>query len=199
MSHNYRRVRSSTSHSIPSLARTAAASRQWLTYREWVTIVTWVPETQKGEEVEISSGTYRLPKSKSPLAQHPQRPRLNISPKVLSLYLYLYKFFFANNLNIYYKTTDSCTSPDQYEPYYSDLQVVCLLCDSSLHHSEAVMLIPSSLTLSLNLGLADGNGKIFGLWLLWHLEGNTVHQLVLQEHHCNTHTHTQTHTEIDLI
>lgn len=113
----YRRVRSSTSHSIPSLARTAAASRQWLTYREWVTIVTWVPETQKGEEVESSSDTYRFLKSRSPLDQHPHRPQLNISPKVLSPYWSLItkkSFFYANdlNLNIYSKTiTDCCTSP----------------------------------------------------------------------------------------
>lgn len=33
-----------TSHSIPSLARTAAASRQWPTYREWATRVMLLPE-----------------------------------------------------------------------------------------------------------------------------------------------------------
>lgn len=49
---NNRCVPSSTSHSIPSLARTAAASRQWPTYREWLTKVTLVPETQTGEEEE---------------------------------------------------------------------------------------------------------------------------------------------------
>lgn len=43
-----------------------------------------------------------------------------------------------------------------------------------------------SLTLSLHLGLANGNGEVFGLGLLRHLKGNTVQQLVLQEHHCNT-------------
>ncbi len=70
----------------------------------------------------------------------------------------------------------------------------------SCNHSEVnrfgtiVPVRRPSLTLSFDLGLADGNGEVFGLRLLRHLEGNTVHQLVLQEYHCNTQTHTQTHT-----
>lgn len=43
-----------------------------------------------------------------------------------------------------------------------------------------------SLTLSLDLGLADGNSEVLGLRLLGHLKGNAVHQLVLQEDHCDT-------------
>lgn len=66
-----RRVPASTSHSIPSLARTAAASRQWPTYREWLTKVMWFPETQEGEEEEWVGGTVRSLTSRSPEAQHP--------------------------------------------------------------------------------------------------------------------------------
>lgn len=50
-----------TSHSIPSLARTAAVSRQWPTYREWLTRVMWFPETVRKCESDFCFTTKTLP------------------------------------------------------------------------------------------------------------------------------------------
>lgn len=43
----------------------------------------------------------------------------------------------------------------------------------------------STLTDSLNLGLANGNNKVFGLGLVRHFKRNAIHQLILQENHWN--------------
>lgn len=82
---------------------------------------------------------------------------------------------------------------DQYQPHDTDLHVGTICCCPSevVRFGVIVLKQRQTLTLSLDLGLADGNGEVFGLRLLRHLEGNAVHQLVLQEHHCNTNTHSE--------